>query len=420
MTPTISRVPSGTTALTHNGIVALADAELLGGPAQDRHGQEVAENRAEHQAECRRDHGLRGVGAGHLRRGEAQRLQNPDAPDSRGHSPADHDRDDQHRHEQPEDPEADQERHVGLGVAGRLLLRGQVRLSALDRAGRCGGGHRLLVGGDVGGGPGLGEPVEHLLVGLGTGSGEPRETVGGGEGGRAVGHRVGEADDLERRLARQGGEHHRIAEAVGGIVLPRQGDLARARRPAPLGQRQLVHPGGAAQVGPGGDGDRTVVVTGPILLGAVRADRRVQGGGDRVRPGRLGDAGGVSGGGGLRGRDLRTIELDRQVRPVPSTESVLERGLHDSQQAEGEYRGRHRGERRQGHDEGLDPTAAHAGAYDLAQGAHRLTASSRRATARKPTSKRRRDIGGLRRVIGPLPPDGSAACGRPGRHRCRR
>ncbi len=343
-------------------------AVSLLGVAEEWDGQQVAEQQAQRGADTGRDEGLRHIGAHHLARGEADRLEDADPADVPPHRTADHAGDDDHGHQQAEHPEGRHDRHDQLGVLGGGEPGVQVGDRADHRA-RC---QRRAqpgpVGGDLGGAGGRGEAVEHL-AGRG-GSDRPQCADLGGDhpavGGDA--DRPGDADHGQRGAVRHAGDPQHGPERVVHAEVAGEHDLARPGHPAAGLQGHVVDR--AAGGGPAGHGGRRHRRP---AVGSLRTEHRLL-----VGPRARGDPGQLGGGAEFGRTRPRVVGLHHQVRAALRGEGVVERrrgGHHQRPRDDGRGHGHQHGQR---HHHGLHPPAAHPGADHpahraLAQPPHRRT-----------------------------------------------
>ncbi len=261
-----------------------------------------------------RDQRLAHVGPHDLGRGEADGLEDADTARSRTDGRCDDVADDEHRHDQAQGAEGDEERNVERGVALGGLPDGEPRLFADGCSRRQGARHGLAPRGDLRGSARVGEAVEHLVAAA-AGRGERRHLGGDHPGVRGLRDRAGHADHRQGRTAGQGGEGELRAQfrdepGVGG-----QHELAGARGPPPVEQRQRVHV--PAWTAPADHGHRPPGA-GPVRL---RKDRRRTEG-----PGRSAHSFGVRGRRELSGTCLVRVDLYGQMRAVLPGEGVVERG----------------------------------------------------------------------------------------------
>ena len=299
----------------------------------------------------------------------------------------------------PSPPNASRNGTNSDGLLVGLLLHHQPRPRAGHRAVRERRRDGVPRVADAGRGAGVVEPVEHLVAAGRRGQG--RETARGHPGVRGLAHRTGQADDRDVPGVRavphgQGLAHQHPEVAAGG-----QHRLTGLLRPPPLGQ---AHPVDARpRTRPGGDGqDRATCARGRLRLPRWRT-REHHDLSHGERAGGRGDARGVGGGGQLR-RSWPCAASVNTVRCAPCCAAkAWSNGAFDatSSPTAQDARGDGGGGGQRDHD-GLHPAAAHPGADDPAQRAHRSGASSGPRRCRRRSGRRRaRSCGSRTRPRGP-------------------
>ena len=154
---------------------------------QQRHRDQVASHDTQHRPGRSGQQRLSDVRPHDLGRGEAERLENADAAGRRADR-AGHDRaDDQDGQEQAQTAERQQERHEQRRLAVGLLLHDQPRPCAGDRPVRESGRDGVPHVANSRRGPGVVEPVQHLVAA--GHRGQRRQAAGRHPGVRRVAHR---------------------------------------------------------------------------------------------------------------------------------------------------------------------------------------------------------------------------------------